>query len=384
LTGFYSQKTGTYFDQLIQSLSPELFFGFIITAILAYLGWGLHMATNKFILAYQARVWVTRAVVALVVFYTVLSSAKEFLFFHGCISVGGGTSFLKLLVVLSTLFILVNLNAHFSESRRALVEFPLALGLALLFILLLISAADLFFAFLAIVGFSLNLYILIFFNASESAAAREGGIKYFYLSTFSSGLMIYGVFLLFLTFGSANLQTIEQIKPSPAEVKLIGLGVSFILIGLFFKLSAFPGHLWAAEVYDGIADPVLAFFMLPVKVGVLAFVIQILAAFSSSAYDVYHPLLLAAALGSLLWGCLGALVELKTKRFLAYASINQIGFLLIGLLTDTVGGYRSTLLYLLLYIIMTVVFLAVFLNARRSDGLSLIYLTDFRRLPSVN
>jgi len=77
------------------------------------------------------------------------------------------------------------------------------------------------------------------------------------------------------------------------------------------------------------------------------------------------------------------LVELKTKRFLAYASINQMGFLLIGLTTDTPGGYRATVVYLFLYVIMNAIFLTIFLNARRSDGLSLIYLTDFRRLSST-
>lgn len=85
-------------------------------------------------------------------------------------------------------------------------------------------------------------------------------------------------------------------------------------------------------------------------------------------------------MGSLVWGCLGAFVEKKTKRFLAYASINQIGFLLLGVATGSFEGYRATLFYLLIYAIMNIGFLIAFLNARRPDGNSMLYLTDFRGL----
>lgn len=113
--------------------------------------------------------------------------------------------------------------------------------------LLLIGAGNLVSAFIALVGFSLNLYVLILFDAT-TAVAREAGVKYFYLSTISSGLMLYGVFLLFLITGSGNLAEIGQVLATESELVassnlLLSLAITLILIGLFFKLSAFPGHL---------------------------------------------------------------------------------------------------------------------------------------------
>jgi NADH-quinone oxidoreductase subunit N len=125
----------------------------------------------------------------------------------------------------------------------------------------------------------------------------------------------------------------------------------------------------------------MGFFMLPVKIAVFAILIQLLVVALHPVTAVWQPLLAVAAAGSLVWGCFGALYEKKIKRFLAYASINQVGFLLIGLACGTFDGYRATVLYLFLYALMSVGFLVIFFNARRvRDGRPLGYLTDFRGL----
>lgn len=119
--------------------------------------------------------------------------------------------------------------------------------MAVLFLVLLVGASHLVSAFIAIVGFSLNLYVLVLFDAT-SAVAREAGVKYFYLSTLSSGLMIYSIFLIMLVLGTGNLFEMAQIlssnvQLSSAAASLLHLGITFLLVGLFFKLSAFPGHM---------------------------------------------------------------------------------------------------------------------------------------------
>jgi NADH-quinone oxidoreductase subunit N len=124
--------------------------------------------------------------------------------------------------------------------------------------------------------------------------------------------------------------------------------------------------------------------MVPVKVAVLTFVIFVLGASFDALSFIWQPLVVLSAVASLIWGCFAAFFELKTKRFLAYASINQMGFLLIGIASGTIEGYRATLIYLFFYVAINLIFLIVFLNTRRSDGLSLIYLTDFRRLAETN
>jgi len=153
---------------------------------------------------------------------------------------------LKITTLLAGLFILSNSQLYIQQRTRSSLEYPLIIALAVLFMVLLVGAGHFISAFLALIGFSLNLYILILFDA-PTAVAREAGIKYFYLSAFSSGLMLYGIFLLFLVTGTGHLSEINFALAARADIpgflSLLSCGVIFLLIGLFFKLSAFPGHL---------------------------------------------------------------------------------------------------------------------------------------------
>jgi len=160
-----------------------------------------------------------------------------------------------------------------------MLEYPFTFVLSLLFMLLLVSSCHLIAAFISIVGFSLGVYVLILSDA-PTAIAREAGIKYFYLSTASSGLMIYGIFLLFVSAGTCNfieLGTVlyEVSENTAAAGGLLSLALALLFTGVFFKLSAFPGHLWAPDVYEGAPDSVTALLMLPVKVAALGFVINL-------------------------------------------------------------------------------------------------------------
>jgi NADH-quinone oxidoreductase subunit N len=292
----------------------------------------------------------------------------------------------KALTLLCSLFILGATKQYMVDRDRSLPEYPLILSFATLFLMFLIGSNHLIVTFFALVGFSLNLYVLVLLDA-PSAAAQEAGVKYYYLSTFSSGLVLYGIVLLFMSSGSAQFDEIVQQLGTNKELssQMLVSGVTFLLIGFFFKLSAFPGHMWAPEVYDGAPNPIMGYFMLPVKVAVLVAVMQLLTVALKPAMVIWQPLVMLAVIGSLLWGCFGALYEKKVKRFLAYASINQMGFLLMGLACGTFEGYRATLLYVVLYAVMSVGFLVVFFNARRTrDKRSAEYLTDFRGLAQTN
>jgi NADH-quinone oxidoreductase subunit N len=167
--------------------------------------------------------------------------------FSGYFLVNSYTTTFKLLTLLSGLFVLHNSEDYIRRHERHLLEYPIVLSLALLLMLLLVSSGHLISAFLALVGFSLNIYVLILFDA-PTAVSREAGIKYFYLSAFSSGLFIYGIFLLFLVTGTGHFYEIATLLTYATELQsagleLLQLSVAFILTGLFFKLSAFPGHL---------------------------------------------------------------------------------------------------------------------------------------------
>lgn len=157
-----------------------------------------------------------------------------------CAVAEGYSPLLKILTLLCASFILASSKRYIREHSRHLLEYPLVFSLATLFLLLLIDSTDLFSAFFALVGFSLNLYVLILFDAPY-AAAREAGIKYYYLSTFSSGLILYGIFLLFTLTGATQFEEIAYLLL--ADTHLLLIAITFLFVGFFFKLSAFPGHL---------------------------------------------------------------------------------------------------------------------------------------------
>jgi proton-translocating NADH-quinone oxidoreductase chain N len=235
---------------------------------------------------------------------------------------------------------------------------------------------------LSLAGFSLNLYILVLYDGSDTAS-REASLKYFYLSTLSAGFILFGVLLIYIIVGDVTYYAIRFHMSAPIDAyarKVMSIGVLFILLGFFFKLSAFPGHLWAVEVYEGSPLPIMAFFILPVKVAVFITFLRLL---NTGFFDFSHiwlPCVTFAALGSLVWGALAATASRKTTRYLGYASITQMGFLLLGLVTDTDDGVRSAFFYLVIYAIMTGGFLLIFTHIRKSEGQTLLALSDFRGL----
>lgn len=178
--------------------------------------------------------------------YNLLQASPETLF-NGYMHVNSYVLSLKIVVAATGRSILSNSEEYIRESTHDLLEYPLIFVLALLFMLFLVGAGHLISAFISLVGFSLNLYILILFDAPY-AMAREAGVKYFYLSAFSSGLMLYGIFLLFFTLGTGQFHEMNQVISTSVEALSLGgttlhYGLLFFLIGVFFKLSAFPGHL---------------------------------------------------------------------------------------------------------------------------------------------
>lgn len=267
--------------QLINYLLPELTLTIMVTYILGALAVELGEGRSKRTLALDSLFALQDALGYTIILLAIqlIAGGTEALF-NGYLLTSSYVVTLKLLTVISGRVILDSSEAYMRNHSRHLLEYPLVFVLAILFMLLLIGAGHLISAFMALVGFSLNLYVLVLFDA-PTAMAREAVIKYFYLSAFSSGLMLYGIFLLFLVTGTGHFSEMGQFLATQPEIfgtgrALLEYGILFLLIGLFFKLSAFPGHLWAAEVYEGSPDPITAVFMLPVKVAVLSFVLQFL------------------------------------------------------------------------------------------------------------
>jgi NADH:ubiquinone oxidoreductase subunit 2 (subunit N) len=187
------------------------------------------------------------------------------------------TFFFKTLITISTIVILSNSKQYLKYHNKSLMEFPVLILLSIFFLFILLSSDDLLVAFIAIVGFSLNTYVLILLD-SHNHVSREASIKYYYLSAFSSGLIAFSALLTYLVFLSTNFTEIAwflQTWDFSGHTPILTITVYFLTFGLLFKLAAFPCHLWAAAVYEGCPQPILAFFILPLKIGIFGFVANI-------------------------------------------------------------------------------------------------------------
>jgi NADH-quinone oxidoreductase subunit N len=292
----------------------------------------------------------------------------------------------------STLLILIHLSKNYIKAHPSpLMEYPVLFLLLSFFLIALISAYNLITIFLAIIGFSLTIYVFLLYDAYNHAS-REAGIKYFYLSTFSSGLLISGIFFAYLIFHNTNFLLItwqlynwNWSQMLLFKTMLFHFMIYFITFGFLFKLAAFPCHLWAPEIYDGSPHPITALFILPIKIATLGLFLRLLNYTFNDLYNSWSYIIWFSAFLSMFWGCIGALNESRIKRFMAYSSINQMGFLLIGLACGTFESSRATLIYLLLYVIMNLGFFVLFLSTQEKLTLrALTYLTDFNDYTQQN
>jgi NADH-quinone oxidoreductase subunit N len=313
-----------------------------------------------------------------------LKIAQTYILFNGYAITDFYTLFWKLIVVFTAMVILKSSKLYIANHPRHLMEYPIFISLTTFFLLVLIMTYNFITIFIAIVGFSLNIYVLLLYD-SINQSSREAGIKYYFLSSFSTGLLIGGIFIIFFFFQSTNflyitwkLNYLQQINSLKLYENILTVALYFLIIGFLFKLAAFPCHLWAADTYEGSPHPITVFFVLPIKVAVLTIFLRVLMYVFIDLYFIWNYIIWLSSFYSMLWGGIAALTEKKIKRFMAYSSINQMGFLLMGLACGTFEGLRATLIFLIIYVIMNIGFFIFFLLTRNiKNNRSMIYLTDF-------
>lgn len=268
------------------------------------------------------------------------------------------------IVLLTTTVILSNARTYIINHIRSCTEFTFLIVLNVLFLVFLLNSNDLLMILVCIVGFSLNMYVLILYDA-PSMLSLEAGAKYFYLSALSSGLLASGLLLMYIWLRGIKFWYITYIIYEFTNTNInFGIGLialSSIIYGFLFKLAAFPCHLWASEIYAGSPNVAMSFFILPIKIATLAVFIKVLTCVFKDLYIGWSYTLWFSASLSMIWGCLGAYMEDKIKKFIAYSSINQMGFLLIGITCGAFEGIRATIIYLAIYILMNLGFLQFYL-----------------------
>lgn len=293
--------------------------------------------------------------------------------------------FAKYLIFGSALVCLLLAPRFFGESYR--VEYPLLVLFASLGMAIMVSANDLMTLYIGLELNSLSAYVLASFMRSD-ARSSEAGLKYFVLGALASGMLLYGASLLYGFAGTTSFSGIALAFAEGADMGLL-FGLVFVLAGLAFKISAVPFHMWTPDVYEGAPTPVTAFFASAPKVAGMALLIRVCIGAMLPAGEAWQQIIMFVAIASMLLGAVGAIGQTNIKRLIAYSSIANVGFMLIGLAAAVTRpmGVAAVLTYLLVYVVMTLgTFLAI-LQLRRDDGSTTEQIADlaglYRQRPGV-
>jgi NADH-quinone oxidoreductase subunit N len=290
--------------------------------------------------------------------------------FDGAFVLDDFARFLKILTLLGSIGALFLSFDYMRETRSLTFEYPVLVLLASAGMLMMISANDLIALYLGLELQSLALYVVAAIRRDD-VRSSEAGLKYFVLGALSSGMLLYGASLIYGFTGSTSFAAIAAASKSPGAAQNIGLiiGLVFLLVGIAFKISAVPFHMWTPDVYEGAPTPVTNFFASAPKVAAVALIMRVaLGAFSGVAPQ-WQQVMSALAIASMGLGAFAAIGQRNIKRLLAYSAIGNIGYMLIGLAAASPEGARGVIIYLVVYVAMTLGAFACVLSMRRSGGM---------------
>lgn len=258
-------------------------------------------------------------------------------------------------------------------------EFPLLMLFSVVGMMLMVSAASLMTLYLGVELMSFPIYVLAAF-ARHDLRSAEAGLKYFVLGALASGLLLYGISLVYGFSGTTEFATVSIALSDPAHLSP-GLitGVVFVLAGLAFKVSAVPFHMWTPDVYEGAPTPVTNFMATSQKVAAMALLVRVMDGPFGHLIGQWQLLVVIVSIASMVFGTLAAIGQRNIKRMMAYSSIGHMGYTLIGLAAGTTQGIRGVMIYLVVYVFMNAGTWAVILGMRR-DGRALENIGDLAGL----
>ena len=261
------------------------------------------------------------------------------------------SNYFKILILLSSLFVLNSSRKFIEDNKLDKFEYPIIILLSILGMFFMLSANDLILFYLGLELQSLSLYILASIDR-DNLKSTESGIKYFVLSALSSGLLLYGCSLLYGFTGSTNFDLIaNQLNQENTGAVF---AMVFILVGLAFKVSAVPFHMWTPDVYEGAPTSITSYFAVVPKVAGLALLIKFMFIPFSNILLEWQTIIIFISIASMILGAVAAMVQKNFKRLLAYSSIGHIGYALAGVATGAISGYQSAIVYISIYVIMNI------------------------------
>ena len=284
--------------------------------------------------------------------------------FDGGYKIDYMSSYMKILTILSGIFVLITSSKFLKIYKLFNIEYPILILCSILGMMVMISSNDLIVFYIGLELQSLSLYVLAAFNRDQIKSS-EAGLKYFVLSALSSGLLLYGCSLIYGFSGTTNFDQISNLMNN--DQYGLTFGIVFILVGLAFKISAGPFHMWAPDVYEGSPTSVTLFFAVAPKIAALTVIIRFLYVPFVNVIDQWQLIIVFLSLASMIFGAVAAIGQKNLKRLIAYSSIGHMGYALAGLCVGTNQGIQSSILYISIYIVMNLGFFSCLFMLKRNN-----------------
>jgi NADH-quinone oxidoreductase subunit N len=284
--------------------------------------------------------------------------------FNNSVVIDHMSSLMKIITLIGAFLVLVISSAYLKSFKIFKIEYPVLILSSVLGMMVMISSNDLMVFYMGLELQSLALYVLATFNRDQLKSS-EAGLKYFVLSALSSGLLLYGCSLIYGFSGSTNFNVISSQLNSNEYV--LTFGIVFILVGLAFKISAVPFHMWAPDVYEGSPTSVTLFFTMVPKIAALTVFIRFLYVPFLNLIDQWQMIIIFLSIASMLFGAIAAIGQTNIKRLVAYSSIGHIGYTLAGLATGSNEGIQSSIIYITIYVLMNLALFSCLLMLKRND-----------------
>ena len=342
----------------IQFVFPEIFLSLSIMFLLIF---GVFKKnSSKLVQSFSLVVLIITAVIT----FNETMGISEFKLFNESVIIDFLSSFMKIVTLLSAFLVLVISSNYLKISQIMKIEYPILILSSVLGMMIMISSNDLIVFYMGLELQSLALYVLATFNRDQLKSS-EAGLKYFVLSALSSGLLLYGCSLIYGFTGSTNFDLISE-KLNSGDYALT-FGIVFILVGLAFKISAVPFHMWAPDVYEGAPTSVTLFFTMVPKIAALTVFIRFLYVPFFNLIDQWQMILIFLSIASMLFGAIAAIGQTNLKRLVAYSSIGHVGYTLAGLSTGSNEGIQSSVIYFIIYIVMNLGLFSCLLMMKRNN-----------------
>ena len=291
-------------------------------------------------------------------------SINETILLSGSVIIDYLSSFMKIVTLIAAFLVLIISSNYLKSLKIFKIEYPILILSSVLGMMIMISSNDLIVFYMGLELQSLSLYVLATFNRDQIKSS-EAGLKYFVLSALSSGLLLYGCSLIYGFTGSTNFDVIANQLNSNEYA--ITFGIVFILVGLAFKISAVPFHMWAPDVYEGSPTSVTLFFTMVPKVAALTVFIRFLYVPFLNLIDQWQTIIIFLSIASMVFGAVAAIGQKNLKRLVAYSSIGHVGYALAGLTTGSNEGIQSSVIYITIYILMNLGLFSCLLMMKRKN-----------------